>query len=921
MCCIFRFMKERIYRTLNIKHSESSQVFDLLTVQFFIGLANALVSVIALTLFVYNFSIHSLPLVYLVIAGLLILINYIYEKLEHKYSPLALLKYVISFGAVLLTVLWVGLSYGNKDDFIFLLLVSSVLIYMVTGYAFWGLVSLLFNVRESRRVFSIVGSGDIPAKLIGYIAGPLFIPLLGLNNILWFAVCSFITGLILFNRFIRKKSWDSIKKKSQDVHDNHSDHEHKKESLVSFFFKNRLIFAISLVSIISYNVFILVDYTFISQVKLRFENITDLAAYIAVFFAFGRLIALGFKLIFTSRVIERLGVIYCLFITPVALFLFCLLFFFYSDNSTYNLFIFGLMAMLTEVLRSTMQEPVFFILFQPLKENLRLKGHIISKGYMYPPSLIIVGLSLLFLHKTGTEMTILMAIKVVIVNLGIWAAIIFFMRRTYLNTIHASIKKGIFSSDDIYITDNKTIDILLNKIKTGKKIEVIYALNILEKSGYAGLPGLLQNELAQAVDVEIKKYALDRLEEQGIINVAIFKDLLKKVNDAEFEQKLVYLLCKHDEAFLKEASEKLKSYAYATQKIIIINLLNQREFNYLFLAGNEINRLLYSADALERVEATEIISELKHVKFSEAIKGLINDKEIIVKRVAIVAACKLRMQALMPSLIQMLQQPALKNIVLKGMQVYGDVLFQDIKSLSLEIPRNFLADFIKIAGKFKGPDSTSFLVSILNDKEVLLKDQVLHALWLKEYEPYSSTETENFQILLNSYLKSGLNKITDYKQVPVFVDKDMVKRSIFTEIKSDLVLSLKICALLFKQKELNRILELMEIDKQEKLYNAMEMLELLLPKKISTDINLLFDFILDPQHDNHIMIEQDVTILYNKVMFDSPLLYNPWTKAVCVYCSWNNNETNFLQKLKKSDSTNYHYLLKETTNFVLQSIK
>ena len=129
MCCIFRLMKERIYRTLNIKHSESSQVFDLLTVQFFIGLANALVSVIALTLFVYNFSIQSLPLVYLVIAGLLILINYIYEKLEHKYSPLALLKYVISFGAVLLTVLWIGLSYGNKDDFIFLLLVSSVLIY------------------------------------------------------------------------------------------------------------------------------------------------------------------------------------------------------------------------------------------------------------------------------------------------------------------------------------------------------------------------------------------------------------------------------------------------------------------------------------------------------------------------------------------------------------------------------------------------------------------------------------------------------------------------------------------------------------------------------------------------------------------------------------------------------------------------
>ena len=266
MCCIFSVMKERIYRVLNIKHSESSQVFDLLTVQFFIGLANAIFNVIALTLFIYNFSIHSLPLVYLVVAVVLILLNILYEKLEHKFSPLQLLKYVIAFGAVLMTVLWFGLSFGNKNDFIFALLVSSVLIYMVTGYAFWGLVSLLFNVRESRRVFSIVGSGDIPAKLIGYIVGPLLIPFIGINNLIWFAIFSLCTGFILFGRFIRKKSWNAIKKKPHDEHE-HTHNENKKQGFIRFFFKNRLIFAISLLSIISYNVFILVDYTFISQVN------------------------------------------------------------------------------------------------------------------------------------------------------------------------------------------------------------------------------------------------------------------------------------------------------------------------------------------------------------------------------------------------------------------------------------------------------------------------------------------------------------------------------------------------------------------------------------------------------------------------------------------------------------------------------
>ena len=150
-------MKERVYRVLNIKISESSQVFDLLTVQFFIGLANALINIIAFALFIYNFPIHYLPDVYLVVAVLLFLANMIYEKLEHRYSPLHMVRFVIAFAMVLLFLLWIGLSYFDKHTFIFMLLVASVLIYMVTGYAFWGLVSLLFNVRESRRVFSIVG--------------------------------------------------------------------------------------------------------------------------------------------------------------------------------------------------------------------------------------------------------------------------------------------------------------------------------------------------------------------------------------------------------------------------------------------------------------------------------------------------------------------------------------------------------------------------------------------------------------------------------------------------------------------------------------------------------------------------------------------------------------------------------------------
>ena len=181
-------MKQRIYNTLNIKASESKQVFDLLSVQFFICLATAVLNIISFTLFIYNFSVTALPQVYVTTALVLLVLNFFYEKLEHKLSPLQLLQIVIVICMVILIGSWMGLTSGFKADFIFVLMVANTLIYMLTGYAYWGLVSLLFNVRESRRVFSVVGSGDIPAKLIGYVVAPLLIPLIGLPNLVWFAI-------------------------------------------------------------------------------------------------------------------------------------------------------------------------------------------------------------------------------------------------------------------------------------------------------------------------------------------------------------------------------------------------------------------------------------------------------------------------------------------------------------------------------------------------------------------------------------------------------------------------------------------------------------------------------------------------------------------------------------------------------------
>ncbi len=909
-------MKTKILRLLNLKHSESKHVTDLLTVQFFIGVANALVNYLAITLFIKKLSVAEIPLAYVVIAFSLLILNLIYEKLEHYFSPLQLLKVIIASSAGILILLWLGLKQENNHTVVFILVVFSFLIYMITSYAFWGLVSLLYNIRESKRVFSIVGSGDIPAKLLGYIIAPTLGHLIGYDNLIWLAIISLGIGFYLFNGVIGKKRWEHIKNKESHSH-HHEVLTLRKRDYLAFFFKNELIFAISLLSLISYNVFNLIDYTFLVQIKQKMEGLPSLYIFISVFFALGRLVALIMKLVFTSRVIERLGIIYTLFITPIALFAFCMLFFLVSNSSNYTLYIFGIMALLTEVLRSTMQEPVFFILFQPLKEQLRLKGHLISKGYMLAPSLIIVGGSLLLMHKWGIEITIPLTINILLVNLLLWGLTIFLVRNSYLRTLRHSIQKGFFSLEGAHIYDQQTIDILLEKIKTGRDTDIIYALRLLEGAAYHNLNNLFQDQL-KSRHKEVRKYALRTLEEKGEINIHQLRELLPAETDPEIKQHIVSLLCKMDTDYLADAADNLKQADYDTRKVIITNMLNQKEFKFLFQAGNSLNELIYSTNPKERALAIEITTELKNVRFTDAIEWLIHDPEPVVKKSAIMAACKLKTRKLLPYIVKQLNRPAEKYLALQGLQHYGDELFLHLKDIPEEDLQNNAADFIKLAGKTKGNHSTNYLLSKLID-ETSPTENIVHALWTKDYEPGSSKEVEELNALLENFLSKGNEKIDDFYEVPNFRENNLVKNSIESEIKNDLISALKICSILHNKSEFTRILELIEHNEKARLFNAVEMLELVLPKKVAKDLNTLFDFMLDPLLSRKVHIQPEITTFFNKIVHKEEASFSPWTKAVCIYSAWKNNQRDFIAGLKNETGRKEHYIVQETKHFVLNA--
>jgi len=74
--------------------------------------------------------------------------------------------------------------YFIKEFWVYALFLSWFqVLYLVSGLEFWGLSSLLFDVRQSKRLFSMISAGDMVPKAIGFLALPALILLIGASNI------------------------------------------------------------------------------------------------------------------------------------------------------------------------------------------------------------------------------------------------------------------------------------------------------------------------------------------------------------------------------------------------------------------------------------------------------------------------------------------------------------------------------------------------------------------------------------------------------------------------------------------------------------------------------------------------------------------------------------------------------------------
>lgn len=169
---------------------------------FFTNVGTTLVYVSANVLLLENHPEYSLPLAYIAAALAVMASGKIYEYFEHH-----LLLKKLSLGTMLsslfMVVIVMGLlMVGHGAATAVAVMVGYRIIYLLINLEFWGLSALVFDVRQSKRLFSVIGSGDMPAKALGavlavLIHSPSVLAILLAISLVFFAL-AFYTQILTF---------------------------------------------------------------------------------------------------------------------------------------------------------------------------------------------------------------------------------------------------------------------------------------------------------------------------------------------------------------------------------------------------------------------------------------------------------------------------------------------------------------------------------------------------------------------------------------------------------------------------------------------------------------------------------------------------------------------------------------------------
>lgn len=714
---------QTIPRALNLRPGDGWPLVVLLLHSCLKGAARVLIETPANALFLSRFSIEKLPLVYVCTAVVCAGIGLVFARMESRISLRALLAATLGFLSVITLIFYFALSAYLSQPVVFGTMVWKDVHWTLMNLEFWALAGVMLDVRQGKRLFGMIATGEIVAGMIGGFSVPLFIRSGGTLLLLVAAAATTVASMCLL--------FYTLKSGQQHSEERHDEAQNRKPWITLF--KDRylaLFFGVSALSLFGE---FFIDYSFYNRVELAFADEAKLASFFGLFYGVlgvGQLVSSAW---ISGRCLTRYGLSFGLLALPLAAL---------ATTGTASMAEFFSAAVLVlfwtivaakffdSIIRDTIETPSSRILYQPLPANERLRVQAVRETIVEPASLGVVGVLLwsaqsLLAIKPGQVLywTVMIAVA--------WAALAWLLRKEYTARLTLALTARRLGGGSLSLADQSSINVVLHGLESASAGQVIYCLDMIEDVGHPLLEAKLI-ELLEHRDPTVRRHVISKIERLRLSAawLAISEHLAVEAS-AEVKAALLRALCATAGANgMEQAAKHLDNENAAVRCGAMVGLLRYGGSRGESVAGSRLQRMIESADPAERLLAAEVLGEIGMGSFYQPLLRLVRDENVNVRRAAIESARKLHVVGAIPAMIEALEIGAVRSAAARALVELGEPALGPLEEMlnrSGQAPQ-LQATIVQIIGRIGTESASAILRSQMYHRDGDVRTKALTAM-------------------------------------------------------------------------------------------------------------------------------------------------------------------------------------------------
>jgi AAA family ATP:ADP antiporter len=612
------------------------------------------------SMFLNKFDIDKLPNLYILMAIFGGALAYVYSKLAARTSLRTAVTWTMFLSIACLVAMWFPLRF-RQPTMVYVFAVWVRLFSVVTVTQGWVVASNLFDPREAKRVYGLLGMGMVLGAVFGGEFTTQMVRFIGTDNLL-FASAPLV--LLAYGSYLiavsgKAKAVATAKAAGAEEVD------FSFKDVANDIARNRHLQVLIGLMTMQFIVDTLIDYQFKYMAKQAYHG-DALTAFLGRFYGrYLNLTEIALQFFFTTAVVRRLGVGGTLQVMPISLAA-ASVFTFVSPSV-----LSASLARLVEAsTRYTLSRTGTELFYMPLPLELRNRIKAFIDIFVDRAARGISGLMLILFTQLKFGVRGVAVVTIVITIPWIWFTVR--AHREYVRTIRKRLeaRRLDFDSARITVGDADTIRMLETTAFSANPRQAAYALSMLGAThGYEVQPVLLKLAESPLAEVRAEVYTLARIRGGTELTARALDEIRNEEPAPAIRQAVVYLLTVSPDK-LKLSRELLDSPNPDIQDGVVEALTAQPHAASEIITHEWISANVRDTDWRRRALTASVVAA-RGDQGTEAIYWLLADPHPRVAEAACRAAGSLRNRGYVFAIARLLANYRVRGAAIEALAQYG----------------------------------------------------------------------------------------------------------------------------------------------------------------------------------------------------------------------------------------------------------